>query len=57
MTQTVKTPPSSTEIIIFVFPVEAFKFSKFHENKAKHDKHIFNRGLNVIFMVKNSYIY
>ena len=42
------------EIEFFVFPVEAFQFSKFHENDTKHDKRNFKRGLTVTFMVKNS---
>ena len=36
----------------FVFSVEAFQFSKFHENEAKHDKRNFKRGLTVTFKVK-----
>lgn len=38
----------------FVLPVEAFHFSKFYEIEAKHDKHSFQRGLNVAFKVKTS---
>ena len=37
----------------FFFPVEAFKFSKFHRNKGKHDKHNLQRGLTVRIEVKN----
>ena len=40
------------EIKFFVFSVEAFQFSKFHENEAKHDKP--RRGLSVAFEVKNA---
>ena len=41
-------------IKFFIFPVEAFKCFKFHENEAKHDKSDFKRGLTVTFQVKNS---
>ena len=41
-------------IEFFVFQVEAFQFSKFHENVAKLDKGNFKRGLIVTFKVKNS---
>ena len=37
----------------FIFPVEGFQFSKFHENEAIHDKRNFKRGLTVTFNVKN----
>ena len=33
--------------------VEAFQFTKFHENEAKHDKRNFKRGLTKAFKVKN----
>ena len=36
-----------------VFSVEGFYFSKYHGNKAKHDKHNFKIGLTVTFEVKN----
>ena len=39
---------------VFVFQVEAFQFSKFHEKIAKLDKGNFKRGLTVTFKVKNS---
>ena len=35
------------DIEIFVFSVEAFLFSEFYKNEAKHDKCIFKRGLNI----------
>ena len=41
-------------IEFFVFQLEAFQFSKFHENVAKLDKGNFSRGLTVTFKVKNS---
>ena len=41
------------DIEIFVFSVEAFLFSEFYKNEAKHDKCIFKRGLNIAFKVKN----
>ena len=41
-------------IEFFVFRLEAFQFSKFHENVAKLDKGIFGRGLTVTIKVKNS---
>ena len=41
-------------IKFFVFQLEAFQFSKFHENVAKLDKGNFKRGLTVTFEVKNS---
>ena len=41
-------------IEFFVFQVEAFQFSKFHEKIAKLDKGNFKRGLTVTFKVKNS---
>ena len=40
-------------IEFFVFQVEAFQFSKFHENIAKLDKGNFKR-LDRTFKVKNS---
>ena len=40
-------------IEFFVFQVEAFQFSKFHEKIAKLDKDNFKRGLTVTFKVKN----
>ena len=39
--------PKSNGGQVFVFPVEAFQFSKFHENEAKHDKLNCKRGLTV----------
>ena len=36
------------------FLVEAFQFSIFHGNEAKHDKHDFNRGLTVTCLVRYS---
>ena len=41
-------------IEFFVFKVEAYQFSKFHENVAKLDKDNFKRGLTVTFKIKNS---
>ena len=41
-------------IEFFVFKVEAYQFSKFHENVAKLDKDNFKRDLTVTFKVKNS---
>ena len=41
-------------IKIFVFFVEVFQFSKFHENEAKHDKRNFKRRVALAFKVKNS---
>ena len=41
------------EIEVFVFLMEAFLFSKFYENEAKHDKRNFKRGLSMTFVVKN----
>ena len=40
-------------IEFFVFQVEAFQFSKFHENVAKLDKDNFIRSLTVTFKIKN----
>ena len=40
-------------IEFFVFRLEAFQFSQFHENIAKLDKDNFKRGLTVTFKVKN----
>ena len=37
----------------FVFPVEAFQFSKYHKNEAKRDKSNLKKGLTVTFTVKN----
>ena len=42
------------EIELFVFLIEAFKFSKFHKNEFKHNLINFNRSLTVTFKVKNS---
>ena len=53
MIYAVKIPTFYSDRVI-VFRVEAFQFSKFHINEAKHDKHNFKRGLNVIFKVKSS---
>ena len=39
---------------VFVSSVEAFQFSKSHENDAKHDKRDFKRCLTVTFEVKYS---
>ena len=39
---------------VFVFHVEAFQFSKFHENVGKLHKGNFKRGLTMTFKVKNS---
>ena len=44
-------------IEFFVFRLEAFQFSKFHENVAKLDKGIFERDLTVTIKVKNSQNY
>ena len=41
-------------IKFFVFHLQAFQFSKFHENVAKLDKDNFKRDLTVTFKVKNS---
>ena len=41
----------------FVFQVEAFQFSKFHENVDKLDKGNFMTGLAMTFNVKISYNY
>lgn len=38
----------------YCFLVEAFLFSKFQENEAKHDKYNFKRRLTATFEVKNS---
>ena len=38
------------EINIFVSSVEAFQFSKFYENDAKHGKRNFKRSLGVAFV-------
>ena len=40
-------------IKFFVFHVEAFQFSKFHESEAKLDKGNIKRGLTMTFKVKN----
>ena len=40
-------------IEFFVFLVDTFPFSKFHENEAKLDKDDFKRGLTVTLKVKN----
>ena len=40
-------------IEFYVFHVEAFQFSKFHENVAKLGKGNFKRGLTMTFKVKN----
>ena len=45
---------TSHEDQVFAFSAEDFDFSKFHENKAKHDKRTFKRWLTVIFEVKKS---
>ena len=37
-----------------VFQLEAFQFSKVHENVARLDKYNFKRGLTVTYKVKNS---
>ena len=37
----------------FVFSMEAFQFSKFYENKSKHDKRNFKSGLSVASKIKN----
>ena len=42
------------EITCFVFLVEEFQFSKFHENEANHAKPNFTRDMAVAFEVKNS---
>ena len=42
------------EIELFVFSVDASRFSRFHENESKHNQINFNRGLTVRFKVKNS---
>ena len=55
MTYVVKNLVKSLMVIeLFVFQVEAFQFSKFHENVAKLDEGNFKRGLTVTFKVKNS---
>ena len=36
------------------FSVEAFQFSKFYENEAKHDKRNFKRGLRLAFDPRNA---
>ena len=41
-------------IKLFNVFVEAFQFSKFHENEAKPDKRNFMRGLTLTLEVKNS---
>ena len=41
-------------IKIFVFPVGAFQFSKFHQNEVKYDKSNFKRDLSVSFKAKKS---
>ena len=56
MTYAVKIQSFMT-IEFFVFQLEAFQFSKFHENVAKLDKGNFKRGLTVTFKVKNSQNY
>ena len=38
------------EVDIFVPSVEAFQFSKFYENDAKHGKRNFKRSLSVVFV-------
>ena len=38
----------------FVFDVEAFQFTNFHENVGKPLKGNFKRGLTITFKVKNS---
>ena len=40
-------------IDFFVFQVEAFQISKFHESEAKLDKDDFKKDLTVTFKVKN----
>lgn len=40
------------EIAYSVLSVEAFKFSNFHENEAKHKKRNFKKGLTVTLEVK-----
>ena len=40
-------------IKFFVFQLEAFQFSKFHENVVKLDKGNFKRGLTMTLKVKN----
>ena len=40
--------------IEFLFLVEAFQFSKFHQIEVKRDKGDFKRGLTVTLQVKNS---
>ena len=39
-------------IEFFVFQVEAFRFSKLHENEIKHGKGNLKKGLTVKFKVK-----
>ena len=39
---------------VLFFQVEAFQFSKFHEDVVKLDKGNFKRDLTVTFKVKNS---
>ena len=41
------------EFRFFVVLMEAFQFSKFHGNKAKHDKSNAKRGLSMKFIVTN----
>ena len=41
-------------IEFYVFLVEAFQFSKFHENVDKLDRDNFKRGFTITFMVKIS---
>ena len=41
-------------IEFYVFLVEAFQFSKFHENVDQLDRGNFKRGFTMTFMVKNS---
>ena len=35
------------EIQFFVFSVEVFQFFEFHENKAKRDRHNFERNFTI----------
>ena len=37
----------------FVFPVEAFRFSKYYRNEAKRDKSNFKKVLTMAFKVKS----
>ena len=41
------------EIELFVFSVNSFQFSIFHENEVKRDKLNCKRGMTVTFEVKN----